>query len=107
MRQSIRNQILIPLLAVQVATVATIVPLVASWLATARVELADLVEARRGEVETLGRSRFRLTSDALEKMRGIFGCPLRVVRRRGQGPGIDLAGPGSVADSSLRIVPEG
>ena len=72
MRLSIRNQILIPLFAVQVATVATIA-LVASRLATDRVE-GQVLSRLEGVVETLDRSNFPLTSGVLEKMRGISGA---------------------------------
>ena len=72
MRSSIRDQILLPLFAVQVATVATIA-LVAALGASRRVEalVADRLE---GVVETLGRSNFPLTGGVLEKMRGLSGA---------------------------------
>ena len=72
MRSSIRNQILIPLVAVQVATVATIAP-VAAGLAAGRVE-AQVGGRLEGVVETLGRSNFPLTGGVLEKMRGLSGA---------------------------------
>ena len=72
MQLTIRNQILIPLFAVQVATVATIA-LVAARVAAGRVE--EQVAARlEGVVETLGRSNFPLNGTVLEKMRGLSGA---------------------------------
>jgi hypothetical protein len=104
MRLSIRNQILIPLLAVQVATVATIA-LVASWLATARVE-SQILSRLEGVVETLGRSRFPLTSDVLEKMRGISGA--HFVSCDDRGKVLESTLPGLVRlPSGLRTIPSG
>jgi signal transduction histidine kinase len=63
---------LIPLVAVQLGTVATIA-LVAARIAADRVE--GQVEARlEGVVEALGRSSFPLTAPILEKMRGLSGA---------------------------------
>jgi signal transduction histidine kinase len=72
MRSSIRNQILVPLVAVQVVMVATIA-LVAARLATGRVE-AQVTGRLEGVVETLGRSNFPLTGGVLDKMRGLSGA---------------------------------
>jgi signal transduction histidine kinase len=72
MRRSIRNQILIPLIAVQVAAVAAMA-LLAARLATVRVE-AEMARQLDGVVETLGRSNFPLTAGVMEKMRGLSGA---------------------------------
>jgi signal transduction histidine kinase len=72
MHRSIRNQILIPLIAVQVVTVAAIA-LVAARLATGRVE-TQVLGRLEGVVETLGHSNFPLTSGVLEQMRGLSGA---------------------------------
>ncbi len=71
-RPSIRNQILIPLIAVQLGTVATIA-LVAARMAADRVE-GQIASRLEGVVETLGRSSFPLTSGVLAKMRGLSGA---------------------------------
>jgi signal transduction histidine kinase len=71
-RPSIRNQILIPLLAVQLGTVATIA-LVAAWLAADRVE-RQIATRLEGVVEALGRSSFPLTGGVLARMRGLSGA---------------------------------
>ncbi len=76
MRSSIRNQILIPLVAVQAVTVATIA-LVAARMATNNVEV-QVTDRLRGVVETLGRSNFPLTSGVLDKMRGLSGAQFLV-----------------------------
>ena len=79
---SIRNQILIPLIAVQFATVATIA-LVAARMAADRV--AGQVEARlEGVVEALGRSSFPLTGPVLAKMRGLSGAHFATVDESGR-----------------------
>ena len=72
MRSSIRNQILVPLFAVQLVTVSTIA-LVAARLAAGRVE-RQVLDRLEGVVETLGRSNFPLTGGVLEKMRGLSGA---------------------------------
>ena len=69
---SIRNQILIPLFAVQLGTVATIA-LVAARGAADRIE-AQVASRLEGVVETLGRSSFPLTGSVLAKMRALSGA---------------------------------
>ena len=71
-KRSIRDQILIPLVTVQVLAVAT-TALVSAWLAAGRVE-GDVVRKLDGVVETLGRSNFPLTSGVLARMRGLSGA---------------------------------
>lgn len=82
MTRSIRNQILIPLVAVQVVTVVTIA-LVAARLATNRVE-SQVTSRLEGVVETLGRSNFPLTSGVLDKMRGLSGAHFVASDERGR-----------------------
>jgi signal transduction histidine kinase len=102
MRSSIRNQILVPLIAVQVATVATIA-LLEARLASGRVE--EQVAGRlEGVVETLGRSNFPLTSGVLEKMRGLSGAHFVACGEGGQVLESTLTGL-SELPPSLRALP--
>lgn len=82
MTLSIRDQILIPLFAVQLITVTTIA-LVSASLATARVE-GQLLERLEGVVATLGRSNFPLTGGVLEKMRGLSGAHFVTCQEEGR-----------------------
>ncbi|MDB5351224.1 MAG: signal transduction histidine kinase [Planctomycetota bacterium] len=72
MRRSIRSQILIPLVTVQVAAVAVLAFLAAS-VATRRAE-AQAVDRLNAVIGTLGRSSFPVTPAVLEAMRGLSGA---------------------------------
>ena len=102
MGSSIRNQILIPLVAVQLATVATIA-LVAAGLAAGRIE-AQVGSRLEGVVETLGRSNFPLTGGVLEKMRGLSGAHFVATDEGGRVVESTLPGL-SVLPPSLRSLP--
>ena len=82
MRRSIRDQILIPLFAVQLGTVATIA-LVAARVAADRVE-GQVTSRLEGVVETLGRSNFPLTGGVLAKMRGLSGAHFATIDEAGR-----------------------
>ena len=102
MRSSIRNQILIPLFAVQAATVATIALMEARG-ASRRVQ-AQAADRLDGVVETLGRSNFPLTGGVLEKMRGLSGA--HFVTSDGRGRVLDSTLPGlSGLPSTLKSLP--
>ena len=93
MHRSIRDQILIPLIAVQAVTVAATAS-VAARLATVRVE-AEVARQLDGVVETLGRSNFPLTAGVLAKMRGLSGAQF-----------VAYSGAGRVFASTLRGLTE-
>src|SRR3954447_3779883 len=102
MRRSIRDQILIPLIAVQAVTVAATAS-VAARLATVRVE-AEVARQLDGVVETLGRSNFPLTAGVLEKMRGLSGA--HFVACSGDGRVIESTLPGlDQLPEALRSLP--
>jgi signal transduction histidine kinase len=101
-RGSIRNQILIPLIAVQLGTVATIA-LVAARAAATRVE-GQVAARLEGVVGTLGRSSFPLTGGVLAQMRGLSGAHFATTDESGRL--IDSTLPGlSEIPASLRTLP--
>ena len=72
MRWSIREQVLVPILAIQTMTIAAIT--VASVTLAARGTEHQIVERLNGVVEVLGRSNFPLTGAILEQMKGLSGA---------------------------------
>jgi signal transduction histidine kinase len=85
---SIRNQILVPLVAIQGVAVAT-VALTAATLAARRSEL-QIISRLNGVTDTLGHSNFPYTHAVLSKMRGLSGAHFAV-----------FAADGHVTDSTL------
>ncbi|QEH38398.1 Nitrogen regulation protein NR(II) [Aquisphaera giovannonii] len=82
MFRSIRNQILIPIVAIQAAAVAA-VALTAATLAARRVE-REVVDRLNGVLETLGRAGIPYTPSTLEKMRGLSGAHFAVYDEAGR-----------------------
>ena len=72
MRWSIREQVLVPILAIQTMTIAAIT--VASVTLAARRTEHQIVERLNGVVEVLGRSNFPLTGAILDQMKGLSGA---------------------------------
>ncbi|AGA31151.1 sensor histidine kinase [Singulisphaera acidiphila] len=72
MRWSLRNQILIPLVAIQGIAVAAIT-LSTARLATSRVE-HQVIDRLNGVIDTLGHANFPYTAGVLAKMRGLSGA---------------------------------
>jgi len=88
---SIRNQILLPLVAIQVVAVATIA-LTAATLAARRSE-HQIIDRLNGVTTTLGHSNFPYTQGVLTKMRGLSGAHFAV-----------YAEDGRVTDSTLQTL---
>jgi signal transduction histidine kinase len=88
MRWSIRNQILVPLVAIQSVAVAT-VAVTAATLAARRSE-SQIIGRLNRMIDTLGHSNFPYTEGVLAKMRGLSGAHFAV-----------FANDGVVADSTL------
>jgi hypothetical protein len=82
MTWSIRNQILIPLIGIQVIAV-TAVALATAALAVRRGEL-EIVARLNGVLETLEHGNFPLTATVLAKMSGLSGAHFVVVANDGQ-----------------------
>jgi signal transduction histidine kinase len=94
---SIRNQILVPLIAIQSAAVAT-VAVTAATLAARRSEY-QLIGRLNSVIETVGHSNFPYTESVLTKMRGLSGAHFAVFKS-----------DGSVTDSTmpnLKALPPG
>lgn len=72
MRWSIREQVLLPILAIQTVTIAAIT--VASMTLAARRTEHQIVDRLNGVVEVLGRSNFPLTGAILARMKGLSGA---------------------------------
>lgn len=72
MRWSLRNQILIPLVAIQGFAMAAIT-LATVRLATGRVE-RQIVDRLNGVIDTVGHANFPYTAGVLTKMRGLSGA---------------------------------
>ena len=85
---SIRNQILLPLVAIQAVAVAT-VAVTAATLAARRSE-QQIISRINGVADTLGHSNFPYTAAVLTKMRAVRGA-LRRLHQRGPGDGRHLA----------------
>ncbi len=95
--RSIRNQILVPLLAIQGLAVAT-VAITAASMAARRSE-RQIIARLNGVTETLGHANFPYTAGVLSKMRGLSGAHFAV-----------FTSDGRVTDSTLpalsRVPPE-
>lgn len=76
MRPSIRNQILVPLIAIQVATVCAISAATAA-LAARRSE-RQVMDRLRGVIEAVGHGNFPYTGSVLARMRGLSGAEFAV-----------------------------
>jgi signal transduction histidine kinase len=72
LRLSLRNQILIPLIAIQGVTLCAVTAATAAL--TARRSEHQLIERLNGVVETLGHANFPYTASVLTKMRGLSGA---------------------------------
>jgi signal transduction histidine kinase len=72
MRWSIRNQILIPLIAIQTAAV-TATTIATAALAARRSE-RSIIDRLNGVIDTLGHANFPYTAGVLAKMRGLTGA---------------------------------
>lgn len=72
MRWSIRNQILVPLIAIQLAAVL-VITVTAATLA-ARRSGRQVVERVHGVIDALGRANFPYTGSVLSKMQGLSGA---------------------------------
>ena len=82
MLRSIRNQILVPLIAVQGVAVASLA-VSAATLAARRSE-RQMIERLNEVIETLGHSSFPYTRSVLTKMRGLSGAHFAVIQENGQ-----------------------
>jgi signal transduction histidine kinase len=80
--RSIRNQILVPLLAIQAVAVAT-VAVTAAGLAARRSE-EQIIDRLRGVTDTLGHANFPYTEGVLTKMRGLSGAHFAVFEGDGR-----------------------
>ncbi len=97
MFRSIRNQILIPIVAIQGLAVALVVWTAAS-LGARRME-TQIVDRLNGVIETLGHAKFPYTGSVLEMMKGLSGAQFAA-----------YTSDGRVTDStlpSLHALPEG
>ena len=72
MRWSIRNQILIPLIAIQ-AVAVTAIALATATLAARRSE-RQIIDRLNGVIDTLGHANFPYTASVLARMRGLSGA---------------------------------
>jgi signal transduction histidine kinase len=72
MRWSIRNQILIPLIAIQ-AVAVTAIAITTATLAARRSE-RQIIDRLNGVIDTLGHANFPYTASVLAKMRGLSGA---------------------------------
>ncbi len=88
MRWSIRNQILLPLVTIQVVAVVAMT-LVAAALAARRVE-RQIIDRLDGVVDALGRAHFPYTANVLAQMKGLSGAHF-----------VTYNGEGKIEDSTL------
>lgn len=72
MRWSIRNQILVPTIAIQ-AVAVTAIAIATATLAAGRSE-REIIARLKGVIETLGHANFPYTASVLAKMRGLSGA---------------------------------
>ena len=92
MPQSIRNQILIPLIAVQGLAVA-ILATSAAALAARRSE-GQIISRLNEVIDTLGHSNFPYTQGVLDQMSGLSGAHFAVYGEDGRGVAATLQAPG-------------
>jgi signal transduction histidine kinase len=97
MRWSIRNQILIPLIAIQAAAVAAIT-ITTATLAARRSE-RQIVERLNGVIDALGDARFPYTAGVLTRMQGLSGAHFAAYAEDGRVTASSLA--------SLEMLPPG
>jgi signal transduction histidine kinase len=103
MAWSIRNQILVPLIAIQGIAVAT-VAVTAATLATRRSE-RQIIGRLNGVTDTLGHSNFPYTQGVLTKMRGLSGAHFAVFSKDGQVTDTTLPTLKSLPSSVLAVPP--
>ncbi len=103
MQFSIRNQILIPILGIQVVAV-TAITLTTAWLAAGRSE-REIAGRLNGVIEALGHANFPLTSSVLGKMRGLSGAHFVVFTEGGRVTDGTLPGLGAVPEAVRAIRP--
>ncbi len=77
MRLSIRDQILIPLIGIQVAGVAAVTMATATLAADRRER--EIVARLNGVIDTLGHANFPYTASVLAQMRGLSGAHFAVL----------------------------
>ncbi len=103
MRWSIRNQILIPIIAIQTAAV-TATTIATAALAARRSERA-IVDRLNGVIDTLGHASFPFTTSVLAKMRGLTGAHFVAYADDGRVNGSSLPGlkelPPSLRSASM------
>lgn len=102
---SIRNQILIPLVGIQVVAVMAATLATAS-LAARRVE-RDIVARLNDVLETVGQGGFPLTAAVLAKMRKLSGAHFLTVTRDGRPAESTLSGLGNLPTSLAGLGPRG
>ena len=100
---SIRNQILVPLVAIQSVAVAT-VAVTAAALAARRSE-QQIVSRLNGVIETLGHSNFPYTPSVLSKIGGLSGAHFAVYTEDGQVTDTTLPMLGEVPRSARNARP--
>lgn len=94
MRWSIREQVLVPIVAIQTVAVAAIT--IAAVVLAARRTEHQVVERLRGAVNVLGRSNFPLTGTILNQMKDLSGAEFVVYDAAGRP--VEASGPGLIAD---------
>ena len=80
--RSIRNQILVPIVTIQVAAVLA-ASIGSAWLAAGRVE-REVVDRLNALAATLGQANFPMTTGVLAKMKGLTGAHFVVLRDDGR-----------------------
>ena len=104
MRWSIRNQILVPLIAIQAVAVAAIA-ITTATLAARRSE-RQIVDRLNGVIDALGHASFPYTAGVLARMRGLSGAHFVAYAEDGRVTG-DAASPNleGAADRRSRSLP--
>lgn len=100
--RSIRSRILIPLIAIQAASV-TATALITATLSARRSE-GQIVDRLNGVVDALGRASFPFTESVLARMSGLSGARFVAFGEDGRVTGSSLPGPDGLP-ASLRDVP--
>src|SRR5262245_11845752 len=106
MHWSIRNQILVPLIAIQALAVASIA--IATATLAARRSERQIIDRLNGVIGALGNASFPYTSSVLARMRGLSGAHFVAETDDGRGPetSFPAGGGGTWAlPPSLRSVP--
>lgn len=102
MRRTIRNQILIPLIAIQGVAVAAIAVATAG-LAAARSE-RQIIDRLNGVIDSLGHGNFPYTAGVLAQMRGLSGAHFVAYDEAGRATATSLDSGGNLP-ASLQAVP--